>query len=80
MPDQVGFLIWGNFTSIQGLSTTYVFSYFIDPPPIIHGEQMDLDPIASVILQVDLCTTAFNPKCRGHVFGDADCRQQQPSK
>jgi hypothetical protein len=63
-----GFTISGNFTAIQGQSTSYVFSYFIDPPPIIHGEQIDLDPMASVVLQLDLCTTAF-PCAGGNSLG-----------
>src|SRR6266851_691112 len=42
---EVGFLFIGNFMVPAGVNATYVFSYFIDPlPPIIHGEQIDLDP------------------------------------
>src|SRR5260370_19552208 len=62
-PGQVGFFLSsGNLNFTAGV---YVFSYFIDPPPIIHGEQIDLDPMASVMLQVDLCTTQFSPNCGG---------------
>jgi hypothetical protein len=69
VPDQTGFFINGNFTSIGGGNTSYVLSYFIDPPPIIHGEQMTLDPMASVILELDLCSTAFDPSCGGTPLG-----------
>ena len=57
---QIGFEFLGNFTSAQGQTFTYVLSYFMDPPPpIIRGQQVDLDPMFSVILQVDLCAGAF---------------------
>jgi len=59
IPGAVGFFISGNFVVGQGQNATYVFSYFIDPPPIIHGEQIDLDPMGSVSLLTDLCITPF---------------------
>jgi hypothetical protein len=59
VPGEVGFLFTGTFTVPPGMNAVYVLSYFIDPPPIIHGEQIDLDPIMFVSLQTDLCTTAF---------------------
>jgi hypothetical protein len=78
MPGSVGFLFTGSFASINGTSTAYVFSYFIDPPPIIHGEQMDLDPMASVILQLDLCSTPFNPGCGGTPLGTLTADNSNP--
>ncbi len=41
----------GNFTAGQGQTASYIISYFIDPPPIIHRER--------IALQTDLCVTAF---------------------
>ncbi len=56
----IGFLYSGNFTAAQGQIFTYMFSYFIDPPPpIIRGQQVDLDPTGAVTLQTALCATAF---------------------
>jgi hypothetical protein len=59
-PAGIGFLYSGNFAAAQGQTFTYVFSYFIDPPPpIIHGQQVDLDPTGMVTLQTALCASAF---------------------
>ncbi len=69
VPGEVGFLFNGNFTVPAGVNATYVFSYFIDPPPVIHSEQIDLDPIMFVSLQTDLCTMAFTPNCSGSPLG-----------
>jgi hypothetical protein len=55
VPGTVGFTISGNFVVSAGQNATYVLGYFIDPPPIIHGEQLDLDPFGSVSLLEDLC-------------------------
>ena len=66
---EVGFLFSGTFTVPPGQNATYVISYFIDPPPIIHEEQIDLDPIMFVSLQTDLCTMAFTPNCSGSPLG-----------
>jgi hypothetical protein len=63
-----GFQFNGNFTAGQGQTITYNLSYFVDPPPIIHGEQIDLDPFGSVSLQTDLCITAF-PCAPGNSLG-----------
>lgn len=63
-----GFQFNGNFTASPGQTITYMLSYFIDPPPIIHGEQIDLDPFGSVSLQTDLCITAF-PCAPGNSLG-----------
>jgi hypothetical protein len=68
VPGSVGFFIVGNFAVPAGQNATYVFSYFIDPPPIIHGEQVDLDPMGSVMLVEDLCVTAF-PCAGGNSLG-----------
>jgi hypothetical protein len=68
VPGEVGFLLMGNFTVQAGQNATYVLSYFIDPPPIIHGEQLDLDPMGSVMLVEDLCVTAF-PCAGGNSLG-----------
>jgi len=54
-----GFLLHGNFVVGPGVNESYVLSYFVDPPPIIHGEQIDLDPFGSVSLITDLCITEF---------------------
>ena len=58
--NQIGFQLTSNFTATGSQSFTYVFSYFIDPPPpIIRGQQIDLDPLGLVTLQTDLCAVAF---------------------
>jgi len=58
--NQIGFQFTGNFTASGTQSFTYVLSYFIDPPPpIIRGQQIDLDPLGLVTLQTDLCMVAF---------------------
>jgi hypothetical protein len=58
-PGLIGFQFNGNFTVSAGQSIDYLFGYFVDPPPIIHGEQIDLDPFGDVSLQTDLCVTLF---------------------
>jgi hypothetical protein len=58
-PGLVGFQFNANFTASAGQTIDYLFGYFVDPPPIIHGEQIDLDPFGDVSLQTDLCITAF---------------------
>jgi hypothetical protein len=68
VPGEAGFMFMGNFTVQAGQNATYVLSYFIDPPPIIHGEQLDLDPMGSVMLVEDLCVTAF-PCAGGNSLG-----------
>jgi len=65
---EVGFLFLGNFNVAPGQNSTFVLSYFIDPPPIIHGDQLDLDPFGSVSLVEDLCVTAF-PCAGGNSLG-----------
>jgi PEP-CTERM motif len=69
VPSEVGFIFTGNFAVPTGQNATYVLSYFIDPPPIIHGEQLDLDPFGSVMLVEDLCVTAF-PCAGGNSLGN----------
>jgi len=79
VPGEVGFLFSGNFTVPAGQNATYVFSYFIDPPPvIIHGDQIDLDPIMFVSLQADLCTMAFTPNCSGTPLGTLNADSSNP--
>jgi hypothetical protein len=68
VPGEAGFLFVGNFMVPAGQNATYVLSYFVDPPPIIHGEQIDLDPIMFVSLQTDLCITPF-PCAGGNSLG-----------
>src|SRR5260370_23500531 len=63
-----GFFFGGSFMVPAGQNLTLVTSYFIDPPPIIHGEQLDLDPMGSVMLTEDLCVTAF-PCAGGNALG-----------
>lgn len=59
-PTQIGFQFTANFTAAPSQLFTYVISYFIDPPPpIIRGQQIDLDPLGLVTLQTDLCAVAF---------------------
>jgi hypothetical protein len=58
-PGFAGFQFIASFTASQGQTITYLFGYFVDPPPIIHGEQINLDPFGDVSLQTDLCITAF---------------------
>jgi hypothetical protein len=58
-PGFAGFQFNGSFTASQEQTITYLFGYFVDPPPIIHGEQIDLDPFGDVSLQTDLCITLF---------------------
>jgi len=56
VPGQVGFFFSGNFAVGPQQNATYVISYFIDPvPPIIHGDQLELDPFGSVSLVEDYC-------------------------
>jgi hypothetical protein len=67
-PGAVGFVFSGNFVVSAGQNAQYVISYFIDPvPPIIHGEELDLDPMGSVMIVEDLCATAF--PCPGNSLG-----------
>src|SRR5258708_17363639 len=39
VPGEVGFLFRGNFTVAAGVNATYMFRYFIAPPPIVHAAQ-----------------------------------------
>ena len=59
-PGKIGFLLTSqqpNGFTDMGAMATYQFSYFIDPPPpIIRGEQIDLDPIGNVTLTSVLCS------------------------
>jgi hypothetical protein len=76
-PSSVGFLIMGSFTADIGKSATYVFSYFVDPPPIIHGEQVTLDPFGDVTLVTDLCITPF-PCAPGNSLGTLTATTANP--
>ena len=51
------------FTGPQQGSFAYMFSYFIDPAPIIH-EEVDLDPMGTVELDIVLCSVNTVP-CPG---------------
>jgi hypothetical protein len=75
--DNIGFMFSGNFSVNQGQSATYVISYFIDPTPIIHGEQMTLDPMGAVSLDIDLCLTAF-PCAPGNSLGTLHADNTNP--
>jgi hypothetical protein len=76
---QIGFLIQGNFTATPGQAFTYIFSYFIDPPPpIIRGQQVDLDPTGLVTLQTDLCMSAF-PCPGGQALGTLNVNTGSPT-
>jgi hypothetical protein len=77
VPGAVGFFFNGNFTVSAGQNATYVLSYFIDPPPIIHEEQLDLDPMGSVMLTEDLCVTAF-PCADGNSLGKLTATTANP--
>jgi len=55
----VELLLQGNFTASPQQMFTYRFSYFIDAPPIIRGQQDDLDPMGLVTLQTDMCMVTF---------------------
>jgi PEP-CTERM motif len=61
--NNIGFAFSGAFTAPLGGSATYTFDYFIDPPPIIHGEQIVLDPTGNVKLDTNLCVQPFSPTC-----------------
>jgi hypothetical protein len=59
-PNSVELLFQGNFAATLGQKLSYVIGYLIDPPPpIIHQEQVDLDPTGMVTLQTALCAIAF---------------------
>jgi len=76
---QIGFLIQGNFTASPGQSFTYIFSYFEDPPPpIIRGQQIDLDPTGLVTLQTALCMSAF-PCPGGQALGTLNVNTGSPT-
>jgi len=75
---QIGFLIQGNFTASQQQILTYILSYFVDAPPIIHGEQNDLDPTGLVTLQTALCRVAF-PCPGGQGLGTLTATTAQPT-
>jgi hypothetical protein len=81
VPGQVGFMFTGagnlNFSVQPGQNATYVLSYFIDPPPVIHSEQLDLDPFGSVSLVEDLCVTAF-PCAGGNSLGKLTVDNSNP--
>src|SRR5260370_1120887 len=76
--NQIEFLFQGNFTASQSQMFTYILSYFLDPPPIIHGEQIDLDPMGLVTLQTSLCTVAF-PCPGGQGLGTLTATTLQPN-
>ncbi len=79
VPTEVGFMFSGNFTANPGQTFSYMFSYFIDPPPpIIRGDQVDLDPTGAVSLQVALCSTAF-PCLPANQEGTLNVSTQKPT-
>src|SRR5258708_6660684 len=53
VPGEVGFMFGGTFIVAPGQNATYEIGYFIDPPPIIHEEQLDLDPSGSVAVAMN---------------------------
>jgi len=69
VPNQIGFSFLGMFTANQGQKLTYLLSFFIDPPPIIHGEQIDLDPTGAVSLTTVLCFNSVVPCAPGNKVG-----------
>ncbi len=77
-PSQIGFQFLGNFLPLAGQPSTFVLSYFIDAPPIIHGEQNDLDPINFVTLNTDLCGFAAFPCVGGINLGTITATTGQP--
>jgi hypothetical protein len=60
-PGQIGGQVVGTFTANPGQTLTYEFGFYIDPPPIIHGEEIDLDPTGAVTLQTVLCAVNTVP-------------------
>jgi hypothetical protein len=75
--DKIGFMFSGNFSVNQGQSATYVIGYFIDPPPVIHSDQMTLDPMGAVSLDIDLCVTVF-PCAPGSSLGKLHADNTNP--
>ena len=60
LPTGIGFLFTGTFNADTNQQFIYSISYFVDPPPpIIRGQQIDLDPTGMVTLQTALCASAF---------------------
>src|SRR5260370_33156718 len=52
--------IRGAFSGPTQGTFTYLFSYFLDPPPIIR-EEVDLDPMGTIALQTMLCAVNTVP-------------------
>jgi hypothetical protein len=78
-PSQIGFVIQGSFTASPSQAFTYIFSYFEDPPPpIIRGQQIDLDPTGLVTLKTELCMSAF-PCPGGQALGTLNVNTGSPT-
>jgi hypothetical protein len=77
-PTQIGFGVRGMLTANQGQMITYIFSYLIDAPPIIRGQENTLDPTGLVTLQTALCKAAF-PCPGGQGLGTLTATTAQPT-
>ncbi len=78
LPGQIGFKFLGTFVANPGQKLTYSLSFFIDPPPIIHGEQIDLDPTGAVTLNTVLCSNSIVPCALGNTITTLTATTQSP--
>ncbi len=78
VPGQIGFQFLGTFVANQGQKFTYSLSFFIDPPPIIHGERLDLDPTGAVTLNTVLCSNSIVPCAAGNTITTLVVTTQSP--